>query len=1044
MKSKQPKCRSSDSARPGTTLKARPAKPFTRRDEARAATLRPERSHALDGQVVSPHAHDQVFTLPEAETPYRFLVEEMNEGALLLARDGTILYANARFADWVNLPPKQLVGTHWRQFFPAEEQARLHHLLQVAQGGAARQQLHLNKLGAAPRPVAVSLRCPRPGQVQVVVVTDLTDRMTAEAALSRTKATLENRVQQRTTELAQAQSQVLQLYRTLQAHTACSRALLEAEDEPAFLQQVCRVVAETCGYSLVWIGFAERDATRSVRVAASAGFEQTYLEALRISWAETERGQGPVGRAIRTAQPQISNNIQADPGMAPWRVEALRRGLASALALPLVNQAKGFGAIAIYAPKPNAFSAEEIELLNRLATDVSQGIITLRLREAHTQAEQALRHQRQLLETVVHCSPAATCLMRGSDLRIQLVNPAYQAIAPGLVMVGKTVDKVWPEAGESFREACLQVLATGQAHHAVDQLFALRRTPNGPLETAWFSWWLYRVRLPGEQGWGLLNTCWETTERVRAEAALRESERLYRAIGESIHYGIWLCDAQGRCTYVSQSFLDLVGMTQQQCSKFGWGKALHPEEAAATVAAWKQCVRTGGTWYREHRYRGVDGQWHPILACGVPVRNDQGHITAWAGINLDISRLKQVENALRASEEQFRTLADSMPNLAWWANADGSITWFNQRWYDYTGTTPEQMQGGGWQSVHDPQMLPQVMERWQACIASGGPFEMEFPLRGAAGQFRWFLTRVLPLRDAAGQIVRWFGTNTDVTDEREARLVLARSKEELERLVTERTAKLEELVGELEHFSYTITHDMRAPLRSMRGFAELVLDLLEAHPEPEPKALLRRIIHSAQRMDLLITDALSYSKAVRQELPLGPVDVGALLRGMLDSYPEFQSARAHITLQGEFPLVLGNQAGLTQCFSNLLANAIKFTQPGQPPQIRLWAEQVTCPTSPTSPPPAIRIWVEDHGIGIAKTMLPRIFSMFARGSDEHEGTGIGLALVRKVVDRMGGRVGVESEPGQGSRFWLELLAGDPRHTPPPVLPTPPPDVRTIL
>ncbi len=144
----------------------------------------------------------------------------------------------------------------------------------------------------------------------------------------------------------------------------------------------------------------------------------------------------------------------------------------------------------------------------------------------------------------------------------------------------------------------------------------------------------------------------DITERVRAESALRNSERMYRAIGESIDYGVWVCDAMGRNIYASESFLRLVGMTQEQCSDFGWGEILHPDDAERTIAEWRECVRTGEHWDIEHRFRGVDGKWHPILARGVPVKNDHGEITAWAGINLDISRLKQVENELREADRR--------------------------------------------------------------------------------------------------------------------------------------------------------------------------------------------------------------------------------------------------------------------------------------------------------------------------------------------------------------------------------------------------------
>ncbi len=582
-------------------------------------------------------------------------------------------------------------------------------------------------------------------------------------------------------------------------------------------------------------------------------------------------------------------------------------------------------------------------------------------------------------------------------------------------VIGQPIKRIIPPELQAEEAAILARVRRGES---VAHLETARLTRDGRLIPASMS--ISPIRDAAGAIIGVSKILRDITARKEAEESLRESERLYRAIGESIDYGIWICDAAGRNTYASESFLKLVGMTQEECSRFGWADVLHPEDAEATIAAWKYCVEKGGPWYREHRYRGCDGQWHPILACGVAVRDERGRITRWAGINLDISRLKRAEETLRESERQFRMLADSIPNLAWWADGDGYITWYNQRWYEYTGTIPEQMEGWGWQSVHHPEMLTKVLARWKASIASGEPFEMDFPLRGADGRYRWFLTRIIPLRDAAGKAVRWFGTNTDVTEKREAEEVLERGKEKLEGLVAERTAKLQELVGELEHFSYTITHDMRAPLRAMRGFAEVVEELCAQCPGEQQKIFLRRIITAAERMDLLITDALNYSKAVRQELPLAPVDVGRLLRGMLDSYPEFQSSQAEITVEREMPLVLGNEAALTQCFSNLLGNAVKFAQPGRRAEVRVLSELKDG---------WVRLWVEDNGIGISASMMPRVFDMFSRRQGAQAGTGIGLALVRKVADRMGGRVGVESEPGKGSRFWVELRPGDARRAP---------------
>jgi PAS domain S-box-containing protein len=138
------------------------------------------------------------------------------------------------------------------------------------------------------------------------------------------------------------------------------------------------------------------------------------------------------------------------------------------------------------------------------------------------------------------------------------------------------------------------------------------------------------------------------------------------------------------------------------------------------------------------------------------------------------AELSEANEFLGRSEQQFRTLADSIPNLAWWANGDGYITWYNQRWYEYTATTPKQMEGWGWQSVHDPQILPSVIDRWKASLATGQPFDMTFPLRGADGVFRPFLTRVMPLKDAQGRVQQWFGTNTDVSEQKRAEEAHAR------------------------------------------------------------------------------------------------------------------------------------------------------------------------------------------------------------------------------------------------------------------------------
>jgi signal transduction histidine kinase len=248
---------------------------------------------------------------------------------------------------------------------------------------------------------------------------------------------------------------------------------------------------------------------------------------------------------------------------------------------------------------------------------------------------------------------------------------------------------------------------------------------------------------------------------------------------------------------------------------------------------------------------------------------------------------------------------------------------------------------------------------------------------------------------------------------RTAQAQLANRAVQLEALVTQRTAKLQETIGELEGFSYSITHDLRAPLRAMQSFSQMLEKGYGDKLDGAGKDLLRRVRESAHRMDKLIQDVLQYSQVLRLDLRLERVEADHLLRGILESYQDFQEPRAEVIIEGELPAVMGNEAALTQCFSNLLNNAVKFVAPGIKPRVRISAEGRGA---------MARFWITDQGIGIASQYLAKIFEMFQRLETSFEGTGIGLTIVRKAAERMGGQVGVESEPGNGSRFWLDLKA----------------------
>ena len=236
---------------------------------------------------------------------------------------------------------------------------------------------------------------------------------------------------------------------------------------------------------------------------------------------------------------------------------------------------------------------------------------------------------------------------------------------------------------------------------------------------------------------------------------------------------------------------------------------------------------------------------------------------------------------------------------------------------------------------------------------------------------------------------------------------------ELERRVQERTAKLQEVIEQMEEFSYTVSHDLRAPVRAINGYARALREDFGEALTKDAGSFLDRIITSGTRMDRLIMDVLTYTRLSRREFDLQAVSLDKLLRDVIQQYPEIESSDARIIVDSDLGYVQGHEPSLSQAVSNLISNAVKFVVPGRPSKICIRSERLGT---------QVRLWVEDNGIGIQPAHQRRLFGIFERvhPGESYEGTGIGLAIVRKAMERMGGRFGVESDGVTGSRFWIEL------------------------
>ena len=507
----------------------------------------------------------------------------------------------------------------------------------------------------------------------------------------------------------------------------------------------------------------------------------------------------------------------------------------------------------------------------------------------------------------------------------------------------------------------------------------------------------------------------DTTGSKLAEEALQESDERLRTVTDTAQVGLVMVDKEHRYRYANRAYAtmlhlpteDIVGEKVADVLPAVYETQILPRLERAFTGERVEYTLTVPA-------AGVEKSRHYAVTYQQGMDRSEAMVVV---VIVDITERKEAAQAMADSEERFRTLANSIPQLAWIARADGHIFWYNKRWYEYTGATPEQMEGWGWQSVHDPDVLPIVMDGWKGAIDSGKPFEMEFPLRGADGKFRAFLTRVEPMKDPEGRLVQWFGTNTDVEVLKQAKEKIRNVNIELEQRVVERTGQLEEANKELEAFSYSVSHDLRAPLRAMNGFAGMLIKDLGNQVPVESARHLERIRVNALKMGELIDDLLSFSRLSRQSLKHQEVDMTRLVQNVLDDLAPEREGREIEIKTGTLPGCRGDPALLKQVWVNLLSNATKYTRGRERAVVETGCETANGETV---------YFVRDNGAGFDMRYVDKLFGVFQRlhRAEDFEGTGVGLAIVQRVVHRHGGRVWAEAEKDKGAVFRFTLEKGN--------------------
>ncbi len=563
-------------------------------------------------------------------------------------------------------------------------------------------------------------------------------------------------------ELVQANAELQRVNRALRVISACNQAMLRADDQTTLFKEICGAIVELGGYRLAWVGIAEHDEIKSVRPIAYVGFEQGYLESAQITWADTERGQGPTGTAIRTGAPVVVTRILTDPMMSPWRAEATRRGYAASVALALRINGTVVGALNIYAADEDAFAGDELRLLTEAADDLSFGLTALRHRSEYAKLQSALRKSEDRLRAAVEGSLDALIILSPvydeagsvSDFTLLDVNPRAEAQL-GLTrdaLLGRRLSETFHALHEQLMPRFLPVLETGEA---IEERFPLS-TPGGR------TIWAHHQVVPVEEGIAVI---WrDITEETLSAQRLSASEKSHRELLQSLLEGILALDPEGIVAFVNAPMAQMLGYSVEEMH----GTSLFnymDKRLVESMKAHRRPRAEGAKERYEFEFRHKNG--NPVfldIEAG-PRFNETGEFIGTIAGVMDVTQRRKTEDELRASLEMLRK-AEELARLGTWSldPASGNITG-SAEMQRLLGLPPETavISFKAALELFRPDERAEVAEAF-AAMGKGEPQQNERRVVQPNGEELVLLFQSAPVRDETGRVVRVDGFAQDITE----------------------------------------------------------------------------------------------------------------------------------------------------------------------------------------------------------------------------------------------------------------------------------------